>query len=211
MPRDAEFVGDAVAAQHVAGGARDVERLAAGVALHDRGELDRRWPSSFMRPRRRQPCRPSAISVSMSASFFWISWLAASGRPNCLRSSTYCRAAVPAGLGGAQRAPGDAVARAVQAGERAFESAHLREERSLPGTNTSSMHDFAGDRGAQADLAVDRRARDRPFQPFSRMKPRMSPVIVLGPDHEHIGDRRVGDPHLRAREAIAARRPSAPA
>jgi len=27
-------------------------------------------PSSFMRPRRRQPCRPSAISVCMSASFF---------------------------------------------------------------------------------------------------------------------------------------------
>ena len=28
----------------------------------------------------------------MSASFFWMSWLAASGRPNCFRSSTYCRA-----------------------------------------------------------------------------------------------------------------------
>ena len=27
------------------------------------------------------------------ASFFWISWLAASGRPNCLRSSVYCSAA----------------------------------------------------------------------------------------------------------------------
>ena len=50
-------------------------------------------PSSFIRPRRRQPCRPSAISVCMSASFFWISWFAASGRPNCLRSSVYCRAA----------------------------------------------------------------------------------------------------------------------
>src|ERR1051325_8447434 len=49
-------------------------------------------PSSFMRPRRRQPCRPSVISVCMSASFFWMSWLAASGRPNCLRSSTYWRA-----------------------------------------------------------------------------------------------------------------------
>jgi hypothetical protein len=29
----------------------------------------------------------------MSASFFWISWLAASGRPNCLRPSVYSRAA----------------------------------------------------------------------------------------------------------------------
>ncbi len=49
-------------------------------------------PSSFMRPRRRQPCRARLISVCMSASFFWISWLAASGRPNCWRSSTYWRA-----------------------------------------------------------------------------------------------------------------------
>ena len=50
-------------------------------------------PSSFMRPRRRHPCRPSVISVCMSASFFCTSWLAASGLPNCLRSSTYWRAA----------------------------------------------------------------------------------------------------------------------
>ncbi len=50
-------------------------------------------PSSLRRPSRRQPCSPSVISVCMSASFFWISWLAASGRPNCLRSSVYCRAA----------------------------------------------------------------------------------------------------------------------
>ena len=32
------------------------------------------------------------ISVCMSASFFWMSWLAASGRPNSLRSSVYWRA-----------------------------------------------------------------------------------------------------------------------
>src|SRR5881396_2119288 len=68
---DAELVGDAVAAEHVATDA---------------------LPSSFMRPRRRRPCRPSVISVCMSASFFWISWFAASGRPNCLRSRTYRRA-----------------------------------------------------------------------------------------------------------------------
>src|SRR5678809_1320346 len=36
----AELVRDAVAAEHVARHARDVQRLAAGVALHDRGDLD---------------------------------------------------------------------------------------------------------------------------------------------------------------------------
>jgi len=30
-------------------------------------------PSSFMRPKRRQACSPSVISVCMSASFFWMS------------------------------------------------------------------------------------------------------------------------------------------
>src|SRR5438552_3475157 len=39
---DAELVGDAIAAQHVAREARDLQRLAARVALHDRGDLDRR-------------------------------------------------------------------------------------------------------------------------------------------------------------------------
>jgi hypothetical protein len=39
MTNDAVFVGDAVATQHVARGTRDIKRLAAGVALHDRGDL----------------------------------------------------------------------------------------------------------------------------------------------------------------------------
>src|SRR5258707_15702894 len=38
---DAELVGDAVAAEHVARHARDVERLAAGISLHDRGDFHR--------------------------------------------------------------------------------------------------------------------------------------------------------------------------
>src|SRR6516165_5211372 len=49
-------------------------------------------PCSNSRPSRSAACRPSVISVCMSASFFWMSWLAASGRPNCLRSSAYWRA-----------------------------------------------------------------------------------------------------------------------
>src|SRR5213079_1257927 len=41
VAHDAELVRDAVAAQHVAREARDLQRLAAGVALHDRGDLGR--------------------------------------------------------------------------------------------------------------------------------------------------------------------------
>ncbi len=49
--------------------------------------------SSISRPRRSTACSASVISVCMSASFFCTSCVAASGRPNTLRSSVYCRAA----------------------------------------------------------------------------------------------------------------------
>src|SRR5262245_56173000 len=42
MPRDAELVADAVAAEHVARDARDLQLLAARIALHDRRDLDGR-------------------------------------------------------------------------------------------------------------------------------------------------------------------------
>lgn len=45
-------------------------------------------PSSLRRPRRRQACSPSAISVTMSASFFCTSWFRARGAPNCLLRDT---------------------------------------------------------------------------------------------------------------------------
>ena len=41
--------------------------------------------------------------------------------------------------------------------------------------------------------------------PFSRMKPRIIAVVGLRPDDEHVGDRRVGDPHLAADEADSRR------
>jgi hypothetical protein len=47
---------------------------------------------SCSRPTWRQACSPILISCNMSASFFCISWLAASGRSNWLRSRVYCRA-----------------------------------------------------------------------------------------------------------------------
>ena len=84
----AELVGDAVAPEHVARRARRLQRFAAGVSLQDRGNLGGGGPLAFMRPRRRQPCSPRAISVCVSASFFWMSWFAARGRPNCFLSIT---------------------------------------------------------------------------------------------------------------------------
>ena len=70
MPDDAELVDDAVAAEHVARDARDVERLAAELRFSIDVISGAAMPSSFIRPSRRHACRPSAISVCMSASFF---------------------------------------------------------------------------------------------------------------------------------------------
>src|SRR5471032_550182 len=114
-------------------------------------------PSSFMRPRRRTPCKPSVISVCMSASFFWINWFAASGRPNCLRSSTYWRA-VCQHASAAERAPRDAVARRVQARERAAQTADIRQA-VLFRHEHFVEHDLAGDRRTQTHLAMDGRRR----------------------------------------------------
>jgi hypothetical protein len=48
-------------------------------------------PASFCRLACTTALYPSAISVHMSASFFWTSWLRAKGAPNILRSRTYWR------------------------------------------------------------------------------------------------------------------------
>jgi hypothetical protein len=64
-------------------------------------------------------------------------------------------------------------------------------------------HDLAGDAGAQADLSVDRRSRQT-FRALVEDEAADLAFVVLGPDHEHIGDRAVGDPHLRAAELVAA-------
>src|SRR5205807_68794 len=54
----------------------------------------------------------------------------------------------------AERAPGDAVARRIEAGERALEAAHFC-KRVLLRAEHVVHHDLARDGGAQAHLAVD--------------------------------------------------------
>ena len=129
-------------------------------------------------PRAGSRLQAEVISVSMSASFFWMSWLAASGRPNCLRSIVYWRAASPAGTRPRRASrPGDAEARGVGAGERALSA--------LTSGNVLFRHEDLVHaispviEGVQADLAVDGGA-DKPFQPFSR-RSRDLAGVVLGP------------------------------
>src|SRR5437773_2635395 len=127
MADDAELVRDAVAAEHVARGARDVECLAAGIAFHDRGDLDRRGAFVLHAPEA-QAALQAERDLGLHVGELLLDQLVRGERPaELLALEDVSPRAVPAVLGGAERAPGDAVARRVEAGERALEAAHFRE------------------------------------------------------------------------------------
>jgi hypothetical protein len=117
---------DAIAAVHVTRQARDVQRLAGALLRLSSDTISGlALPSSRRRLRCRQASRPSVISVCMSASFFWINWLAASGRPELLAIECILARGMPAEFCRAHGAPADAEARVVEAGEGGTNTARL--------------------------------------------------------------------------------------
>ncbi len=110
---------------------------------------------------------------------------------------------MPAELGGAERPPGDAVARIVEAGERPAQPAHPGEHVFL-GDEDVLHHDHAGDRRAEAELPLDLR-RGEPLHAPLEEKAADRPLVILGPYHADIGDRGIGDPGLGAVEDVSAR------
>src|SRR4029450_9000889 len=101
---------------------------------------------------------------------------------------------VPAEFGGAQRAPGDPVARAVQATERSLETFDARQA-VLLGYEDIVENDLARDRRAQAEFAFDLRSREALHSLFENEAADHA-VVRFGPHDENIGDRRIGNPHL---------------
>ena len=99
------------------------------------------------------------------------------------------------------RAPGDAGARHVEAAERAGEAGDVRQQ-ILFRHDRAVEHDLAGDGGAQRQLALDLRRRESLGAALDDEAADLA--VELRPDHGDVGDRRVGDPHLGAVEAIAA-------
>src|SRR5208282_6717850 len=93
---------------------------------------------------------------------------------------------VPAGLGRSERTPGDAIARRIEARKGPFQAAHLG-KRVLLRTEHIVHHDLAGDRGAQSDLAVDR-WRGEAASAFVQDESADRPLVVLGPDDEHVSE-----------------------
>ena len=108
---------------------------------------------------------------------------------------------VPAELGRTQRAPGDTVTGRVQTGERTFQTGHVRQHVFFRNEHIVH-HDFTGDGGTQANLALDRR-RAQTFPAFLQNEATDDVVVGFCPDHKHVSNGAVGDPHLGALEQVA--------
>mmetsp|Transcript_41417 Transcript_41417/g.97041 ORF Transcript_41417/g.97041 Transcript_41417/m.97041 type:complete len:470 (+) Transcript_41417:1594-3003(+) len=199
---DAELVADAIAAEHVAREAGDVQALAAAVALHDGRDLDGRR-ALVLHAAQAQAALQAEGDLRLHVGQLLLDQLVGRERLAKLLAVQHVLArGVPAVFRGAERAPGDAVAGAVQASERALQAAHLREG-VLLGAEHLVHHDLAGDRRAQAHLAVDGR-RGQALPALLQHEAADLATVILRPDHEDVGDRAVGDPHLAAGQLIAA-------
>src|SRR5688572_6863399 len=125
MADHAELVRDAVAAQHVARRARDVQRLAAGVALHDRGDLGRGRALVLHAPQA-QAALQAERDLGLHVGELLLHQLVGGERPaELLAVQDIASCSKPTIFSGAEGTPGDAVARRVQAGERPFQALHL--------------------------------------------------------------------------------------
>jgi hypothetical protein len=109
---------------------------------------------------------------------------------------------VPTTFSGAERAPGNSIARGVEASERALQTLDAREQVFLRDKQVLHENLPRGGR-AQANFAVKHRRR-KSLPSFLENETPDNLVIGFGPNHEYIGNRAVGDPSLGAREPIAA-------
>jgi hypothetical protein len=202
VPDHVELVDDPVAAVHVARHPGDLERLAARVALHDRRDLRRRLAVVLHAPRRRQPLQ-SERDLGLHVGELLLDQLVRGERTaELLAVERVLPRGVPARFRRAERAPGNAVARAVEHPNgplrpRTFGS------RFSSGTATSSITISPVMDGAQAELAFDLRRRE-PLHALLEDEAADHAVVGLRPDDEDVGDRRVRDPHLAARQPIAS-------
>ena len=115
--------------------------------------------------------------------------------------------AVKAVFSGTQGTPSDAVAGAVQTGERAFQTLHLGEGVFF-GHKHAVHDDFTGDGCTQTHFAVDGGGAQTLHAFFQHKATdgadRAGLAHLFGPDHKHVRDGRVGDPHFVALELVAA-------
>src|SRR3984957_562422 len=126
MPNDAVLVRDAVAAQHVARHACDIQRLAAGIALHDGGDFHGGRAVILHTTEPQTPLQAQG-DLRLHVDEFFLDELICGERPaELLAVKNVLASRVPAAVRRTERAPGNPVARGIEAGKRPFEPRDAR-------------------------------------------------------------------------------------
>ncbi|MCY1292624.1 hypothetical protein D9M70_418590 [compost metagenome] len=189
---------------HVAGHAGDIERLAAIVALDD-GDHFRGHAALVHQAADTQRALQAERDLRLHVGKLLLEELSLCQRTvELLAVEAILARGMPAEFSGTERTPGNAVAGAVEAAKRTLEAFHIRQQRLF--ADLDIVHDdFAGDRGAQRQLTGDLRSGKALHALFEHEAADSAAMSFrLRPDDEDIGERRVGNPHLRADKAVAA-------
>src|SRR5260370_9446763 len=173
------WVGEAGPAVHVARNAGDVERLAAIVALEDRDHLGRVLPH-VLEPAEAQASVQTEGDCGLHVDELFLDQLVGGERaPELTPIERIVARRMPAELGGAERSPGDPVAGAVEARERATQPTDARQQ-VLFRDEYLVHHNLAGGGRAQAELALDLRGA-KPLHALFQDEAADYLVLVLPP------------------------------
>jgi len=195
-----ELGGDAVAAVDVAGGAGDVEGLAAVVALHEGDEFGS-GAAGVEEAAELERALQAEGDFGLHVGELCLDELRRGQRPvELLAVESVLAGAVEAVFGGAHGSPADAVAGAVEAAEGAGEAGGVGEY-GVFGDFYIPHHYFSGYRRAEGELAFDL-GGGQAGGSFVEDEA-ADGAVDFGPDDKDVGDGRVGDPGLGAVDAVA--------
>ena len=192
-----KILGNAISAVHVPGRTRNVERFAAVVALHQRDHF-RSSPAVIHQAANTQSTLETEGDFGLHVGQFFLEQLGLSQRlAELFAIKTVLTGGVPTGFGGPHHAPGDAIARTVQATKGTFQAFDVGQKGVFADFDFVE-NDLAGDAGTQGLFACDLGGRQA-LGVFVQNKAAdfAAMGIGLGPNHKDVGNGRVGNPHFR--------------
>ena len=198
------FTGNAIAAMHVARLTRHIERFADIIAFDDRHHF-RRKAAFIHQPPDAQAGLITQRNLGLHiGQLFLIKLIGRQRLVELMTLKTIITRRLKAKFRRAHRAPANAIARAIEAGKRAFQTLNLRQHIFFRHKHIFH-HNHAGDGGAQRQLVLNLR-RAQAFHTFFKDKA-FNLIIVLSrfrPNDKHVGNRRIGNPSFRAVQHKAA-------
>ena len=187
---------------HVPRCSRNLERLAAVIALEQRDRL--RGSAPFIKQ-----ASESKTSVGAECDFclhigkFFLNQLICrKGSAELFPLQGVVARSVPAKISRAHRAPRDSVTRAIKAAEGALQTADFGED--ILSWHENILHDdLTRHRGSQRKLSLNGGRAESFLLPLQN-KPADHTFIIFRPTDKDIRDRRIGDPHLGPADPVAA-------